>query len=169
MKTNRMKKFSVITFILTLLISGGIFAYWADSVLGNQKEATTAIIIGSGEASTTTISLQEVSKTQGKLVPSGFKKDNTETEEVLIKFQVFLLADQANANGAQANLVVTILETGNSLIVAEILSHEPNIEAGGTSVEVTVKVTLDEPSNKDEYDKVANKNFEIKVQFEALI
>lgn len=169
MKSKKMKRLSILTFVLSLLITGGIFAYWASSVLGNEKDAATAIQIGQGNEATTTVSLNEVSKTQGKLVPAGFATSALETEEIIIKFEVTLLADQANADGAEATLVVSVTDTGHALINVVVLEHENTIIAGGAKVEVNLKVTLTEPANKAEYDEVANKDFEIKVKFEAVI
>ncbi len=100
-----MKRFSVITFILTLILTGGLFAYWADSVLGSQKDKTTAITIGEGQVATTIVSLQEVSKTQGKLVPSGYATNDDEKEVILITFDVTLLANEAGASGARQHLL----------------------------------------------------------------
>lgn len=169
MKKNNLKRLSLFAFVLTLLLTGGIFAYWAANVIGSDEEVATAITIGQGETATTTISLNEASKTQGKLVPAGYGNGGTNVEEIVIVFEVALLADQAGASGAEANLVVTIIETGHALINAAIDAYEPTIVAGGPAVVVQIRITLTEPANQEEYDEVANKDFDIKVQFEAII
>lgn len=168
MKQKKVKKLTMLSFLVTFLLTGGIFAYWASGVLGSQNSAASQVTIGVGQVATTTVSLQEISKTQGKLVPVGFAVEEDETEKIIIVFDCVLEAG-TGAEGAVATLVVSAIDVPHALLNINILPHTESIIAGGSSVTITVEVTLTEPSSVEEYNQVAGRDFTLTFKFEANI
>ncbi|MGI5842488.1 MAG: hypothetical protein ACOX6H_04285, partial [Christensenellales bacterium] len=71
--------------------------------------------------------------------------------------------------GAVATLVVSAIDVPHALLNINILPHTESIIAGGSSVTITVEVTLTEPSSVEEYNQVAGRDFTLTFKFEANI
>lgn len=74
MKQKNIKLLTALLLIFSLLLTGGMFAYWASGVLGDEDDVTDTITIGVGSEETTTIDLTETQRTQGVLVPAGYEE-----------------------------------------------------------------------------------------------
>lgn len=168
MKRKNVKLLTAILLMFCLMLSGSMFAYWANSVSGDEDSTTTSITIGAGEEKTTTISLSEVQKTEGKLVPVGYEQEGS-VSQIVVTYNVTLQADELGSNGAEAVLSITHSTLPSSLIVVVIEQSSSSITAGGSPVTVTVKISLTEPANEEEYLQVANLVFDLGLTFTATI
>lgn len=168
MKRKNLNKVSLILLLFSFLLTGVMFAYWANSVSGDQTELANTITIGAGEELTTTINAQEVFKTTGKLVPVGYESEGS-VSEIQIKYNILLSPNEAGASGVVANLQVTYESLDSPLLIVNITTTSEEIVADGEAVIVTVKITLQEPQNVEEYNSVANLNFNISLTFKAVI
>lgn len=168
MKKNRLRLITVLTLMVSFLFTGGIFAYWASGVAGDEEQENPQITIGVGQSLETTLSLAEVQSTAGVLVPAGFESAGHVSAIVKV-YEVTLLPSQDGANGAIATLTVQSGTLPNPLLVVTITQNSSTIVAGGALVQVTVTITLTEPSTPQEYNQVAGMNFDIPLTFTASI
>lgn len=168
MKRKNINKITLFLILFSFLLTGVMFAYWAESVSGDQTGASNTITIGAGEELTTTITAQEAFKTAGKLVPAGYESEGN-VSEIEIKYYVSLAPNQAGASGAVANLEVTYESLDSPLLIVNIHTSSEEMIADGEAVTVTVTITLQEPQNVEEYNSVANLNFTISLTFKAII
>ena len=169
MKRKNLTRITALAVLFTMLFTGGIFAYWASNVVGSTASDATDIVIGVGETVYTTLNFDEYEKTEGVLVPAGFEEEGVSVSEIVIKYYVQLEDTDAGSTGAVATLDVTHGEIPSPLLNVEIELSSQAITAGGDSVEVTVRVTLDEPANVEEYNTVADHSFDIPLTFTATI
>jgi hypothetical protein len=167
MKKKSIKLLTALLLLMSFMLTGGIFAYWAVSVQGDELDSTTEITIGSGCEATTTLDLVEEEKTQGNLVPAGYEEVGS-VSEIVVTYSVTLLADEG-AEGAEATLTVTYGTLPSDLINVEIELSSTTIIAGGSTVTVTVTITLTEPADEEEYNEVADLEFDLDLTFTATI
>jgi len=150
--------------LLVVFLFGGstmAFAWW------DQLETTDEnITIGVGEGVTISVNLDE--QTQGSLVPNGVVMKTNDITEVEVKYTVNL--DSSDINEA-LNFDVSVInkeiggsDTYKSLVDIDVVS-DSTIQ--NESVDVTLTVTLNMPSNQTEYDAIVNQNITFDVQFNA--
>ena len=106
MKRKNLKRITIISILLSFIFTGGVFAYWASSVLGASGEETPAIQVGVGLPAETTLSLVEAQRTQGLLVPVGYESVGS-VSQIVITYEVELVPNEEGAVGAEALLTVT--------------------------------------------------------------
>lgn len=168
MKRKSLEKITILSVLISFLFTGGIFAYWASNASGDSESINPQINIGVGSSVETTVSLSEVARTQGSLVPLGYEEVGS-VSEIVITYEVFLEANQDGANGTLANLQVTVGILPSDLLNVEVTQTSTQIVAGGEKVDVRVTITLDEPANVSEYNSVASLSFNIPLTFTASI
>lgn len=142
--------------MLAVAVSTFTFAFWAASITGNNNVASQTVVIGAGEAVTTTVSLNADSQTAGQLVPSG-RADNsssaTPVESVVIVYTVSLIEDQDNNSYDGQNAVLAVSYSNvliggvsdNAALVQIALSYTATVAVDGTQT-VSITVTLLEPT-----------------------
>ena len=168
MKRKNLEKITILSVLLSFLFTGGIFAYWANTVLGDTENTNPQINIGIGESVQTNLSLLEAQRTQGNLVPLGYEAAGS-VSEIVITYEVYLDAIEEGSFGAVANLQVNVGILASPLLNVNITKSSTQIIAGGNMVEVYVSITLDEPANVEEYNSVANLTFDIPLSFAAIV
>ena len=168
MKRKNLEKITILSILLSFLFTGGIFAYWANTVSGDSENINTQRNIGVGESVQTNLSLLEAQRTQGKLVPLGYETTGS-VSEIIITYQVYLDDTEEGSFGAIATLQVNAGVLENPLLNVNITQSNSQIVAGGNMVEVYVSITLDEPANIEEYNSVASLTFNIPLTFAAII
>lgn len=168
MKNKFVKLLAIFSVAFSLLLSGGIFAYWANSVEGDTAQDELEITIGAGQTITTMLSLQESQITQGRLVPMGYETSDS-VSQIVVVYQIYLESVEEGSEGASAMLTAAHGVLPNPLLNVYITLSSSQIVAEGASVEVVVTVTLDEPANITEYNSVANMSFLIPITFSAVI
>lgn len=168
MKRKNLKRITIISILLSFVFTGGIFAYWASTVTGASGDDTPSIQIGVGLPSETTLSLAEAQRTFGALVPAGYEREGS-VSEIVITYEVELVATDDGAVGTEATLNVTHGTLASPLLNVNISVPVTKIVAGGAKVFVYVTITLSEPENVEEYDSVANLEFDIPLTFTATI
>ena len=150
--------------LLVVFLFGGstmAFAWW------DQLETTDEnITIGVGEGVTISVNLDE--QTQGSLVPNGVVMKTNDITEVEVKYTVNLdsndINEALNFDVSVINLEIGGLDTYKSLVDIIVVS-DSTIQ--NESVDVTLTVTLNMPSNQTEYDAIVNQNITFDVQFNA--
>ncbi len=162
--------------MLAVAMSTLTFAYWAGSISGDSDVANESITIGTGKDVTTSVSLGS-SATSGVLVPSGRAADSNEAnavESYVITYTVDLAdADNGSYDGTSATLDVTYdnVLIGGSATYADsvniVVGGATAVTVNGSSVTVTITVTLDEPANATEYAAVAGAAITFDVTFAA--
>ena len=168
MKRKNLKRVTIISILLSFIFTGGIFAYWASTVLGTSSDNTPNIAVGVGLPAETTLSLVEAQRTCGHLVPAGYEREGS-VSQIVITYEVELVATDEGANGAEAVLTVTHAPLANSLLNVQIFVPTSAVIVGGDKVFVYVTIILTEPANQAEYDSVANLSFDIPLTFTATI
>jgi len=168
MKRKNLEKITILSILLSFLFTGGIFAYWANTVVGDNENTNPQINIGIGESVQTNLSLLEAQRTQGSLVPVGYEALGS-VSEIVITYEVYLEATDEGSLGAVATLETVVGTLASPLLNVNVTQSNSQIVAGGNMVEIYVSVTLDEPANIDEYESVANLTFDIPLNFTATI
>lgn len=167
MKRKNLKLITLLSLLLSFVVTGGIFAYWASSVSGDSDATEIPITIGVGDEIETEVDWNEVSRTQGVLVPVGYEKSGS-VSKIVIVYNVALVETETEdvALGDVVDFTVTINRGDlHDLVNVEVLAYSPVITVGGEAVQVTVEVTIDEPANREKYLEVAEQEFEFTVTF----
>ena len=193
MKKSR-KWFVVVGVVMLMAFSITVsYMYWANNNIdGTQEDGDLNVIIGTGGAATTTLSLSN-STTLGELVPATLPANQVKTnqiQEAVFNVNVKWIPDVDPQNyvpGTAGTLTVKVKEIlcDDDEIDASLFSVNMNgiydstdkswsynivgesvATAIGTDVEITV--TMAEPANKDQYLRVAGKDLKIVIGFEAV-
>jgi len=167
MKRKNLKFVTLLSLLLSFVITGGIFAYWASSVSGATGATDIPISIGVGDEVETEVDWSEVSRTQGVLVPVGYEKSGSVSKIVLVySVQLVEIETEDVALGDVVDFTVTVNRGDlHDLINVEVLAYSPVITIGGEEIEVTIEVTIDEPANREEYLEVAEEDFSFTLIF----
>lgn len=148
--------------LLSLVVTGFTFAYWASGVNVTQApNATGDIEVGVGQDAETTVTITPTLD-DGVLVPAG-RATGSQVEELTFTFEVTWEAVDDTAIGTNGTLLVTA--SANHTLFVVTPTYNTTIVADGASVLVTVVVTLNEPANQTEYAEVAGNNFTLTVTF----
>jgi len=148
--------------LLAFVVSGFTYAYWASGISINQAGNETANIeIGTGAAAVTTVTVVPTVD-DGVLVPVG-RATGGQVESLTYTFEVTWTATDSTASGATGTL--TVGASANHGLLNVVPTYNSNITAGGSTVTVTIVVTLTEPANQAEYAEVAGNNFTLTVTF----
>ena len=157
------KKLLMVLLLLSMATATGTLAYWASGISGSNDTATAEVLIDSGEAVTTTVTVGNETNA-GPLVPLGY----TGITDVNLIFDVDW--DGAGATGSTGTLVVTV----NSVLVNSIdrstlftvnVTSEPTIVAG-VSYPYTVNVEFTtEPANLADYNAMINQDVVVTLTF----
>lgn len=179
------KKFVVLGLALAALIStaGISLAYWASSVAGSNTNQNGTVVIGEGDAVSTTVTVGSVSNT-GKLVPAGRKNDVDEVESVTLPFSITwtsnAVAGASNTSGAAAGTKGSLATTKVSAVIGDgsnatanalvnvTLPANADIFADGAAVTVSPIITLSEPDIAT-YEFVANKTITVTFTFTVTV
>ena len=150
----------VLIFVLAL-VTVFSYAYW-DSL--QESDDIDDITIGEG----VTLSINKVVDLEGTLVPEEAVLKEGDVTEVVYKYTVSLDKEILEA----LNLVVecTNKAIGNNEALGDFfnVTITPNSTTiQNSSVEVTVKVTLNAPATKAEYDQIAGKQLSFTLNFTA--
>lgn len=162
------KRLTALALLLAFVTSGGMFAYWASTVLGSTANATPKITIGVGESVSTTLSLTPT-VVGGKLVPAGFATQADDVEQIVYTYDVQLTSNQNAGEGTEAVLSVVYNDSAHELINVSIDQVSQAIVVDGATVTVTITITLTEPADEAEYLEVAGLDFDISLTFTATI
>jgi len=158
--------------MLAVVMSTLTFAYWATGVTGSDQTATGTIVIGEGDAVTTSVTVANQSST-GNLVPVGYDQDAADVNNVDLTFSV--LWDGTGAEGAAGTLAVTMdsIEIDgetidvSGLFTVTVTSGTGGITAG-TAQPVVVNVEFtNEPANAADYALIANGNLIVTLSFDV--
>jgi hypothetical protein len=175
--------------MLSVMVSGFTYAYWASAVNQGQITATGTVTLGEGNAAATTVTVGNQTS-GGPLVPVGRAavSQGSAVEFVVLQFSVVWSSDIANTaigaagtlaavesavliNGVDthAGLVNLTIRIGAGFDVNGNPIGTPNnaIIVDGSAVIVYVKVTLTEPSTQAIYNAVAGKNITFTMTFTA--
>lgn len=172
------KKIIALLLMLSLVLTTGTFAFWANVVEGTSTEATGSLVVGSGNSVQTTFSLTNDLNSGGYLVPVGQMSNSNEgaVEAIDLSFDVKWLEDEATTQLLGTNSVGQI-NVAHELVIkldGVVLDPElhPNIyslvnvaysEANVSELLLdsaastfAFQITLDEPADQAEYNLIAN-------------
>lgn len=163
--------------VLSLVVSAGTFAYWANNVLGTETTSTGTVTVGSGDSVTTTFDLTNAQDSSGLLVPVGQSANSTAgaVEEIDLSWDVQWLEDEATSQlsgtSSVADITVasdvvitigeTVLDSTTHANIYDLINVTPN---AGNATELTLdaaaqtfafQITMDEPADQAEYDLIA--------------
>jgi hypothetical protein len=160
-----MKKRGLVISLLVLLAvvtSGFTYAFWAAGVTGNDTDVTGTVNIGTGEAVTVSMTVNETTTAGQILVPAGFEVDPGEVDAVTVSFTVKWNDDAALdgiADATVAALVSNIQVNGvanpYSLVTITPSVSNPTTIALNATVTFSFVITLTEPANATQYTAVA--------------
>lgn len=167
-----MKKRFIIALLLmiSLVVSGFTYAYWASSVTGDSDAAVGTVQVGSGDAVTINAVVNDLTTSGQILVPSGFANDPGEVEQVVLTFSVEWVDDNALTGIVPADITMTVSNVlvdglSNSLVNVTPSVSNPTQIALGSTVTFIINVTLDQPLNVSEYNSVAGKTITFDLTF----
>jgi len=189
MKNSKLRKKAIALLItLSLVLTAGTFAYWANFVEGTSDSATGTLEIGTGDVVETTFDLTNSLNSGGLLVPVGQAVNSNvgAVEAIDLAFDVAWNEDEA----------VTQLD-GTSTVGQIGVSHDIQITVGGVVLDQTTyahiynlltvdyntsnaseltldaaaetfafQVSLDEPIDQADYDLIANASISITFSYE---
>ena len=172
---------SLIAIMFAIVALGtSTYAYWSSIKL--TEVTNQQVIIGEGRVATVTASLIATLPEGKYLVPNGqaahSRNPNNSVDSVTFKYEV-KWEDDLVMVGTKAPLTVTItnLRLGesnaynglvNTVIRIESVQTENNASQDierGANTEVTIVLTLTEPSNEWDYNAIINKNITFNVTF----
>ena len=159
-----MKKiFSVLA--LFLLIGGGLSAYAYWDTLTTSSDETVEIGEGTTLEFTETLEPEEGST----LVPSDVVMKEGDVEEIVFEYSVSLDQEPLEDLDFEANVSNVLIggETEDSNLV-NVDVQSPNL-IGSDDINVVITVTLDEPSDEDQYDRIVNETITFDIEFSASI
>lgn len=174
--------------MLSVIVSGFTFAFWAGSLSGDDLRESNTIAIGAGQAVTTVVTLDSKSRNNsGTLVPAGRADNSVGTSVESIVFTFELLWDETvdlnndSYDGTEWNLATVIsnvkLGTTDLTLAGEGPSYTAGllnfVVAGAAKIElaasgnalVTITLTLTEPSSQESYTQYANGSITFDVTF----
>jgi len=152
----------VLIFVLAL-VTVFSYAYW-DSL--EKSDNIRDITIGEG----VTLSINKVVDLKGNLVPEEAVLKEGDVTEVVYTYTVSL--DKEILEEEELNLVVecTNKAIDNNDALGDFFDVDINPKSTtiqNSPVEITVKVTLNAPTTKDEYDQIAGKQLSFTLNFTA--
>ena len=150
----------VLIFVLAL-VTVFSYAYW-DSL--QESIDDDDITIGEG----VTLSINKVVVLEGTLVPEEAVLKEGDVTEVVYKYTVSLdkkISEELNLVVECTNKAIDNNEALGDFFNVTITPDSTTIQ--NSSVEVTVKVTLNAPTTKDEYDQIAGKQLSFTLNFTA--
>ena len=150
----------VLIFVLAL-VTVFSYAYW-DSL--QESDDIDDITIGEG----VTLSIKKVVDSEGTLVPEEAVLKEGDVTEVVYKYTVSLdkeILEALNLVVECTNKAIDNNEALGDFFNVTITPDSTTIQ--NSSVEVTVKVTLNAPATKAEYDQIAGKQLSFTLNFTA--
>lgn len=150
----------VLIFVLAL-VTVFSYAYW-DSL--QESDDIDDITIGEG----VTLSINKVVYLEGTLVPEEAVLKEGDVTEVVYKYTVSLdkeILEALNLVVECTNKAIDNKEALGDFFNVTITPNSTTIQ--NSSVEVTVKVTLNAPATKAEYDQIAGKPLSFTLNFTA--
>lgn len=151
----------VLIFVLAL-VTVFSYAYW-DSL--QESDDIDDITIGEG----VTLSINKVVDLEGTLVPEEAVLKEGDVTEVVYKYTVSLdkeILERLNLVVECTNKAIDNNEALGDFFTVTITPDLPTT-IQNSSVEVTVKVTLNAPATKAEYDQIAGKQLSFTLNFTA--
>ena len=166
--------------MLSLVLTTGTFAYWATEVEGIQETAINSITIGSAKSVETKIDLNNIDSPYGYLVPKNQvnnSKEKNSVGEMNFTFDLKWLEDNdvSQLTGSEHtgyirtevsyeiyndDELLSFVEYNNIYSLLHISPVETNdyslVLNSDTANSISYTVTMDEPSNKTEYDLIKN-------------
>lgn len=150
----------VLIFVLAL-VTVFSYAYW-DSL--QESDDIDDITIGEG----VTLSINKVVDLEGTLVPEEAVLKEGDVTEVVYKYTVSLdkeILEALNLVVECTNKAIDNNEALGDFFTVTITPNSTTIQ--NSSVEVTVKVTLNAPATEGEYDQIAGKQLSFTLNFTA--
>ncbi len=187
-KQNLRKKAIALLITLSLVLSSGTFAYWANFVEGTSQEATGTITIGSGDVVDTKFDITNELNSGGLLVPVGQSENSLgqAVEAIDLSFDVEWQEDEETTQLLGTNTVGqievshvveisvdgSVLDATTYANIYALLNVEYN---AANATELTLdaaaqtfafQITLDEPADQAEYNLIATAEISITFSYE---
>ncbi|PKK97292.1 MAG: hypothetical protein CVV58_02010 [Tenericutes bacterium HGW-Tenericutes-3] len=165
--------------MLSLLVSGFTYAYWAAGIAADSETAVGTISVGTGETVTSTVNVAAAVNSQGSddLVPAGFAATGKITS-LTLTFSVDWDSTGLDASGLSSTLTVALTGATNGTpaqdaAVLALLNAAFNgagdgtytVISDGSAVSVVITITMDEPANQTEYGYVAGQDLDLTFSF----
>lgn len=184
------KKVIALLIMLSVVLTSGTFAYWANYVEGTESQATGTLEIGTGDIVQSRFDITNELNSGGLLVPVGQAVNSNAgaVEAIDLSFDLEWKEDEAvsqmlgvDAVG-QVNIVdeVVITLDGNVLDPATNANIYSLINVNynaANATELTLdaaastfafQITMDEPANQAEYNLIANANVSVTFTYSIL-
>lgn len=186
--SNKSKK-RIIAFLLliSVMLTSGTFAYWANFVEGTSADATGTLAVGSGQSVSTVFEITNEMNSGGLLVPTGhlansgfgsvdnidiihsikWSEDNEFTQ--LEGTDTYgLIGVQYSVLIYQNDKLVSLEENENiyELVIVDFDEENPTqLILGGESVDFIYHISIEEPMNQEEYNHISEAQVEIQFQY----
>ena len=161
--------------LLAFVTTTGSFAYWASSVTGpTAGETVGTVTVGTGNAVTTSFTLDNSTSTGGLLVPAtqlansaaGAVSSVTVTYDVLWSETSGQLGGTSSTATLTVTPVVTLTDSLGASVttqaVLDLITVTPNVGNtssldlnAATASTLSWTITMSEPNNQAEYDEIA--------------
>lgn len=189
-KSNKLGTKKVIAFLvmLSLIMSSGTFAYWANYVEGTETEVTSTLEVGRGNRVETVFELSNEINTGGYLVPVGQVNNSDEgaVEAINVSFDVEWVEDEETTQmlGVEAVGQIEVKHRVNIYVDGKLLQFEGNEniydlvnvlynESNKTELQLdaaaetfSFTITLDEPANQEEYSIISEASISVTFSYE---
>lgn len=187
-KRNSRKKVIAFLLMLSVVLTSGTFAYWASNVEGTKASATGTLQVGSGNKVETRFDLSNELNSGGLLVPEGqaVNSNGEATEAIYLAFDVEWVEDEKTTQmlgvGSVGQIKVTdnvvikldgkVLDTkefGHIYDLVNVRYNESNaseLTLDAAAQTFAFEITLDEPSNQADYNKISNAEVSVTFSYE---
>ena len=155
----------VVLFLLVIGLGTSIYAYW--NILTQNKDINLPI----GEATELKVSLADYIPTGKTLVPTGeVLWTNTQTDIITITYDVNL-DGYTSEQDLVLNVAAQNVLIGNDATYANLIdiNFAYDININSAIEQVTVTITLIEPTNITEYDAIKNQNITFTLVFSVSV
>ncbi len=184
-KSNKKSSKTVIAILLMLsiVLTTGTFAYWANYVEGTSTEAVGTLEVGSGDIVETEFVLYGNDSTGGLLVPAGqaINSEKGAVEKIDLSYTISWEEDEETTQmlgvgtigevEIDYNVVITIDDEVldkelfsniyNLIIVTANKDNVSEMYLDGYPEYFVFRVTMDEPANQEEYNLISNAEISI--------
>lgn len=183
-KKSNSKRALYLLLLLCFVSSSGTFAYWATNIEGSGNQSMGTISVGSGDEVTTTFEVTNDFSSGGYLVPKNQvinSEQDSAVESIMLAYDLEWKEDEVTSQMLGVNafgdiqidhsIIITVndeeldpLVHNNIYQLVNVSYNSENkdqLQLDSPAETFLFLITLDEPSNQEEYDLIAFATIEV--------